>query len=271
MTDDIDALHLAAVRAGEKRYVDPATGYSVFTAFGHEERGYCCGSGCRHCPFGHERVSGTSVPNDPFLVGALDPTQGAEVDVLSWSGGKDSYLALRRLQREAVRPIMLLNTFDADSGVVAHQQLGVQTIREQAQALNLPVVLVPLRPHVAYVGRIALGLSVLTRRVRVARLCFGDLHLDEIRSWRERLLGPVASELGISLHFPVWNVDYQELKAELDASPVNVTVTSVLPEYVSGILHVGVTYDRTLREALPNSVDPFGERGEFHTRVDVRT
>ncbi|MEL6340997.1 MAG: DUF5522 domain-containing protein [Myxococcota bacterium] len=269
MTSDIDALHLAAVRAGEKRYIDPATGYSVFTAFGHEERGYCCGSGCRHCPFGHERVSGESIPNDPFLVGDLDPTRHAEVDVLSWSGGKDSYLALRRLQREAVRPIVWLNTFDADSGVVAHQQLEVQTIREQAQALGFPVVLVPLRPNAAYVGRFALGLSVLARRVRIARLCFGDLHLDEIRSWRERVLGPVASELGISLHFPVWSVGYDELGAELDAAPVNVTVTSVLPEYVSDILHVGATYDRALREALPNSVDPFGERGEFHTRVGL--
>lgn len=26
--------------------------YLVFTAAYHLKRGYCCGSGCRHCPYG---------------------------------------------------------------------------------------------------------------------------------------------------------------------------------------------------------------------------
>jgi len=26
-------------------------GYCVFTETFHKKRGYCCGSGCRHCPF----------------------------------------------------------------------------------------------------------------------------------------------------------------------------------------------------------------------------
>ncbi|MCB1867070.1 MAG: hypothetical protein KDI43_00695 [Gammaproteobacteria bacterium] len=30
--------------------------YIVFTALYHRSRGYCCGSGCRHCPYGHENV-----------------------------------------------------------------------------------------------------------------------------------------------------------------------------------------------------------------------
>lgn len=28
-------------------------GRIVFTAAFHRKRGYCCGSGCRHCPFGN--------------------------------------------------------------------------------------------------------------------------------------------------------------------------------------------------------------------------
>jgi hypothetical protein len=43
--------HSAAVAAGEVAYRDPRTGYSVFTAAFLAERGYCCGNGCRHCPF----------------------------------------------------------------------------------------------------------------------------------------------------------------------------------------------------------------------------
>jgi hypothetical protein len=48
---EILAAHGAAVSAGEPGYVDPVTGYFVFTAAELLERGTCCDSGCRHCPF----------------------------------------------------------------------------------------------------------------------------------------------------------------------------------------------------------------------------
>ena len=50
------ALHAEACAAGELSYIDPATGYTVFTEAYHRKRGRCCGSGCRHCPFGHIAV-----------------------------------------------------------------------------------------------------------------------------------------------------------------------------------------------------------------------
>ncbi|MGD0054316.1 MAG: DUF5522 domain-containing protein [Acidimicrobiales bacterium] len=43
--------HEVAVRAGEATYRDPATGLSVLTVATHLERGTCCDSGCRHCPY----------------------------------------------------------------------------------------------------------------------------------------------------------------------------------------------------------------------------
>jgi hypothetical protein len=48
---EILARHAAAVAAGEPTYWDPATGLSVFTATFLADRGWCCESGCRHCPF----------------------------------------------------------------------------------------------------------------------------------------------------------------------------------------------------------------------------
>ncbi|KAI9224107.1 hypothetical protein BC828DRAFT_374292 [Blastocladiella britannica] len=49
-------IHAAAVSRKEKMYKDPATGYSVMTAYCHRERGYCCGSACRHCPYNRVNV-----------------------------------------------------------------------------------------------------------------------------------------------------------------------------------------------------------------------
>ncbi len=43
--------HDQAVAVGHDGYVDPDTGYFVFTAAFLRARGTCCGSGCRHCPY----------------------------------------------------------------------------------------------------------------------------------------------------------------------------------------------------------------------------
>jgi hypothetical protein len=52
------AVHEAACARGDKTYCDPATGYVVFTRIAHLARGKCCGSGCRHCPYGNAPVPG---------------------------------------------------------------------------------------------------------------------------------------------------------------------------------------------------------------------
>jgi Family of unknown function (DUF5522) len=48
---EIMAAHAAALTAGADTYVDPASGYTVFTATYLVERGTCCDTGCRHCPY----------------------------------------------------------------------------------------------------------------------------------------------------------------------------------------------------------------------------
>ncbi len=48
---EVLARHRAAVVAGDPVYLDPRTGLTVFTSRFLAERGWCCDSGCRHCPF----------------------------------------------------------------------------------------------------------------------------------------------------------------------------------------------------------------------------
>jgi ATP-binding cassette subfamily B (MDR/TAP) protein 1 len=68
---------------------------------------------------------------------------------------------------------------------------------------------------VPYMHRIQEGVAVIAETFNIRRLCFGDLHLDHIRSWREAEL----SSLG-ALHFPIWHVPYETLLADLEASKV---------------------------------------------------
>lgn len=54
----IDRLHAEAVAAGRASYRDPRTGLSVMTAAYLAERGFCCDSGCRHCPWRSSQTTG---------------------------------------------------------------------------------------------------------------------------------------------------------------------------------------------------------------------
>ena len=103
------AIERKASQQKQKTYVDPETGYTVFTSYGLSKRADCCGCGCRHCPFGHREVPAdrrSELRQTPWIEDA--PRDSSEFDVVSWSGGKDSFLALRRLQSENNRPIMLM-------------------------------------------------------------------------------------------------------------------------------------------------------------------
>lgn len=56
----VTELHARACARRQPTYVDPATRYDVFTADFLRQRGYCCGSGCRHCPYpGTEQLKGS--------------------------------------------------------------------------------------------------------------------------------------------------------------------------------------------------------------------
>jgi len=49
-------MALRTSQEGKTTYIDPTTGYTVFTELAHRQRGYCCGNACRHCPYGHINV-----------------------------------------------------------------------------------------------------------------------------------------------------------------------------------------------------------------------
>lgn len=117
-----------ACQAGNTHYVDPSTGYRVFSELGLRARGKCCGCGCRHCPYNHANVTMEQrikrIQNPAFLHSDLSGVN--EVDVLFWSGGKDSFLALRALKREGgsmmhPRQVVLLTTFEV--GIRHHSLL----------------------------------------------------------------------------------------------------------------------------------------------------
>jgi hypothetical protein len=86
---DIESLHEAACAQGLDTYIDPATGYTVFTELSHRKRGKCCGSGCRHCPYEHIAVPAKyrgSITKPPILCRHGEATIGGSGEAAAGAG-----------------------------------------------------------------------------------------------------------------------------------------------------------------------------------------
>ena len=267
MSEPIKQLHQQAVLNKQLTYLDPNTGYAVFTAYALKQRKKCCGCGCRHCPYIHENVPRGREKFKPFvptLINASSLVQ-EECDVLFWSGGKDSYLALLQLLDEGAQ-VILLTTFDRSTGVVAHQEIEFKYIIEQSRHLNLPLLGVPLYSG-EYTSQLTEGLKLLSTKTKLKRLVFGDLHLEHIRRWREKQLKGIAEQLSMKLYFPLWKAEYDVLMQRFLQSGAQATITAAPFGSYANTVHVGASFDEQFISNLSSTVDSFGENGEFHTRV----
>lgn len=200
-----------------------------------------------------------------MLNGSLDDLPD-QVDVLFWSGGKDSFCALRSLQKAFVRSVVLFTTYNGDSGVVAHQEVAIDDVKRQAKCMNLPLIGVPVA-YGEYLQCVHKALNRLEDHgIEVKRLVFGDLHLRHIRDWRDGNFGLLAAEL----YYPLWKVDYESLLVELADADVVVRISAVDRD-VKGMcnVQVGDVFNSDFMQRLSNGVDAFGENGEFHTLVHV--
>lgn len=190
------------------------------------------------------------------------------MDILFWSGGKDSYLALEFYKKEHGKEnIKLLTTFERDLEMVPHQEITVSHIKEQARKLNLDIELIPLPQNASnkqYLHKV--GSHLDKQKEKVQRLIFGDWHLQDIRRWREDVFG----DMGYSCLFPIWNKDIHELLPLLTLKAVKVTISSVKEEYKE-FIRVGEAYNQHFVQQLPAEIDPMGEQGEFHTKVAIQT
>ncbi len=190
-------------------------------------------------------------------------TRAASV-TLSWSGGKDSALALRALRDAGTSPVALLTTFTEDHDRISMHAVRRELARAQAAATGIPLVEVDIPaacPNEVYEERMAraLGTPPLDR---AGAMAFADLFLADIRAYREeRLTGA-----GRSAVFPLWERDTGELAREFIEAGFEAVLVCVDPAQLDPSF-VGRPFDEALLADLPAGVDPCGENGEFHTFV----
>ena len=186
--------------------------------------------------------------------------------ILSWSGGKDSTLALDALRASGEHdPIVLLTSVTAGYERISIHGVRRELLRRQAAALGLPLHEFELQPessNEAYDAALAAALGEVRERFGATRVAYGDLYLEEIRRYREERV----AALGFEAIFPLWERDTAQLAREFvergfQARLVCVDTTQLDASFA------GRAYDARLLADLPATVDPCGENGEFHTFV----
>ena len=186
---------------------------------------------------------------------------------LSWSGGKDSALALAALGRGTEFDVIGLLT----SVTRGYDRISVHGVRRsllhaQAESLGLPVQEILLDQNCnneSYEAAFHQALQTIREtRPDVAHIAFGDLFLEDVRAYRERLL----KGTGFDPVFPIWGVDTAQLARSFISDGFRARLVCVDTTQLDQSF-AGREFDPVLLADLPETVDPCGERGEFHTFV----
>jgi len=184
---------------------------------------------------------------------------------LSWSGGKDSALALHALS-SAPGPGAgaLITTVTRDYARISMHGVRRELLAEQARAVGLPLIEIEIPAgctNDVYEQRMGRALSEdpLSNAHAIA---FGDLFLADIRAYREEQL----RRAGKRAVFPVWGRDTTLLAREFIEAGFEALIVCVDPDRLDPSF-AGRAFDEELLADLPPEVDPCGENGEFHTFV----
>jgi uncharacterized protein (TIGR00290 family) len=183
--------------------------------------------------------------------------------LVSWSSGKDSAWMVHVLrQRPDVELVGALTTVNETFGRVAMHAVRLELLQAQADALGLTLWQVPIPspcPNDVYERAMA---AAVARAVAdgITHMAFGDLFLEDVRRYREERLAGT----GLTPIFPLFGSDTAALANQMVAAGLGARLTCVDPKVLDRSF-AGREFDADLLRDLPASIDPCGERGEFHS------
>ena len=184
---------------------------------------------------------------------------------ISWSSGKDSAYALCEARGAGLADVVgAVTTFSEVYDRVAMHGVRASLLDRQIAALGLPSLKVMLPSPCSneiYEARFGAACEELKRQ-GIRHIVFGDLYLEDLRAYRERLL----AALGMTPIFPLWRRPTAALAREMIASGLVAHLVCIDPRRLAREF-AGRRFDAQLLDQLPPDVDPCGENGEFHTVV----
>ncbi|HON78248.1 MAG TPA: diphthine--ammonia ligase [Spirochaetota bacterium] len=185
--------------------------------------------------------------------------------LFTWSGGKDSAMALFELQKEPDYELSaLLTTITGEYDRISMHGVRRSLLEEQAASLGIPLETVTITgnaPNVEYEKNMTAALKKY-RDTGISLVAFGDIFLEDLRKYREENL----RKIGMDALFPLWQRDTSALAASFIDAGFRAVITAVDSTVLGGSF-CGREYNRQFLSDLPPGVDPCGENGEFHSFV----
>lgn len=178
----------------------------------------------------------------------------------SWSGGKDSCLALQRALRENFDVRVLLTLFDETEDRSRSHAVPQKLIKAQADALGIE--LVTARASWGNYEKVFIEQLKSFQRQNITHGIFGDIDLLAHREWEEK----VCAAAEIEAVLPLWLENRRAMVDEFLAQDFKAVVVCVNENFLDASF-CGRIFDESFVNDLPASVDACGENGEFHTFV----
>ncbi|MDD1796399.1 ATPase [Enterovibrio sp. ZSDZ42] len=183
--------------------------------------------------------------------------------IVSWSSGKDSTLTLCRLQQNPDYEVVGLYTSYVN-GEVPFQATPIDIVKAQAKSIGLPLVLIELEqvfpPNHVYQQAIIEGIK--DSGLEIDAVAFGDMFCNGIEAYRRSYIEPQGWECV----FPLLGQSSVRLANEIIEEGIVTHLTTIDTSQLNSVF-LGRLYEHQLLGELPQSCDPCGEDGEFHTLV----
>ncbi|HEY4553695.1 MAG TPA: diphthine--ammonia ligase [Bacillaceae bacterium] len=183
---------------------------------------------------------------------------------LSWSGGKDSCMALHELKKAGHDVACLVTTVPTETGRTFAHDEKTERIQAQAEALGIPAEFIHCTFE-TYTKDFTEQLMDLKLRYELDSIAFGDMYLEGHREWGESL----AQAAGLTSLYPIWGEEHESMDGlkrfihtGYKAEVMRVRKDALPESWVGRLLD-----ESFIRDIAKKPVCPMGESGEYHTFV----
>jgi len=185
--------------------------------------------------------------------------------LFTWSGGKDSAMALNEIKMiNDYQIVALITTITKDYDRISMHGVRSILLNKQADSLGLnseKILITKNASNKEYEDSMK-SMLMKYKNLGINKVIFGDIFLEDLRRYREQNL----SNIGMSGIFPLWKRNTKELAIRFIELGFKAIITCV-DSKVLNKKFVGKCYDLDFLDELPPDVDPCGENGEFHSFV----
>ncbi|MBU1013734.1 MAG: diphthine--ammonia ligase [Bacteroidetes bacterium] len=185
--------------------------------------------------------------------------------IFSWSGGKDSALALHKILEVGEFEIFsLITTITEGYNRISMHGISVDLLEEQAKSIGIPLYKIEIPQNCSNEDYEMIMVKTLThfQKQGISSVIFGDIYLEDVKNYRISQL----SRIGMQAIFPLWGINTSEIVNEFIKKGFQsiiscVDIRAIDPKFSGRI------FDQNFLNDLPTACDPCGENGEFHSFV----